>query len=251
MRCDLSGETAFVTGAAGGFGEGIVREFLKNGANVVIADLDADGAKALAEDVDPRGERTLALALDVADSKGVRTAFDRTLEKFKTVEILVNSAGITKRMPFLDFPEETFDKIIEVNLKGTFLCAQAAAKIMVQKKYGKIINFTSVGGVAGLPNTVAYCASKGGVTNMTRGMAIDLAEHNISVNAIAPCSADTKISKTVYSNPEELKWFMSRIPLGRKCEVSDISNATLFLAARESDFITGHILHVDGGWLAI
>ena len=251
MKCDLTGKVALVTGGAGGFGREIVQEFLLHGANVAITDLDLEAAKALKQELDLGGERTIAQRLEVSNSENVHQVFDEAMERFGTLDILVNCAGITKRMEPLNYPEAVFDKIIAVNLKGSFLCAQAAARVMAKKGYGKIINFASVGGVMGLPNTVAYCASKGGIVNMTRALAIDLAQYQISVNCIAPCSAQTKISESVYSNPEEYNWFMSRIPMGRKCQPSDVAYATLFLAAPESDFITGHTLPVDGGWLCI
>ncbi|MDR1508063.1 MAG: SDR family oxidoreductase [Synergistaceae bacterium] len=248
---DLSGKTALITGAAGGFGESMVELFLEHGANVTLADIDEKGSKELAEKFDPPKERTLVQYLDVTSSDSVKEALKTTEERFGSCEILINNAGITKRLEPLTYPEDVFDKIVAVNLKGTFLCSQAAANLMSKRGYGKIVNIASVGGMMGLPNTVAYCASKGGVVNMTRALAIDLAQYKISVNGIAPCSADTKISRSVYGNPDELAWFMSRIPMGRKCEPMDVAWAALFLSSPESDFITGHIMPVDGGWLCI
>jgi NAD(P)-dependent dehydrogenase (short-subunit alcohol dehydrogenase family) len=248
---DLSGKTALITGAAGGFGESMVELFLDHGANVTLADIDEKGSKELAEKFDPSNKRTLVQYLDVTSSDSVREAFKMTEKRFGGCEILINNAGITKRLEPLAYPEEVFDKIVAVNLKGTFLCSQAAANLMSKRGYGKIVNIASVGGMMGLPNTIAYCASKGGVVNMTRALAIDLAQYKISVNGIAPCSADTKISRSVYGNPDELAWFMSRIPMGRKCEPADVAWAALFLSSPESDFITGHIMPVDGGWLCI
>jgi NAD(P)-dependent dehydrogenase (short-subunit alcohol dehydrogenase family) len=172
------------------------------------------------------------------------------VETFGAINILVNSAGITKRLPPLDFPEEDFDRIIAVNLKGTFLCCQAAARQMAQQGGGKIVNLTSIGGMVGLPNTVAYCASKGGVVQMTRALAIDLAPSRINVNAIAPSLANTPIATTVFQNQKTLDWFLSKVPLGRLCEPRDVSEAVLFLSSSASDFITGHVLAVDGGYLA-
>lgn len=250
MSFDLTGKIAIVTGGGSGLGYDISLTLANAGATVVIADINAELGLRTANEIQQSGREAMFFELDVANSQGVKEMTCSVVETFGAINILVNSAGITKRLPPLDFPEEDFDRIIAVNLKGTFLCCQAAARQMVQHGGGKIVNLTSIGGMVGLPNTVAYCASKGGVVQMTRALAIDLAPSKINVNAIAPSLANTPIAATVFQNPKTLDWFLSKVPLGRLCEPRDISEAVLFLSSSASDFITGHILAVDGGYLA-
>jgi NAD(P)-dependent dehydrogenase (short-subunit alcohol dehydrogenase family) len=250
MSYDLTGKIAIVTGGGSGLGRDIALSLASAGATVVVADLNADLGQKTMDEIKQAGRDSAFHKLDVSNSQQVREMTAAAVERFGAINILVNSAGITKRLPPLDFPEEDFDRIIAVNLKGTFLCCQAAARQMVKQGSGKIVNLTSIGGMVGLPNTVAYCASKGGVVQMTRALAIDLAPHKINVNAIAPSLANTPIATSVFQNPKTLEWFLSKVPLGRLCEPRDISEAVLFLSSSASDFITGHILSVDGGYLA-
>ena len=250
MPYDLTGKVAIVTGGGSGLGRDISLTLAANGAAVVVADLNPDLGQKTVDEIKATGRASAFFPLDVSNSQQVRAMTAFVTETFGAIHILVNSAGITKRLPPLDFPEEDFDRIIAVNLKGTFLCCQAAAREMAKQGGGKIVNLTSIGGMAALPNTVAYCASKGGVVQMTRALAIDLATFKINVNAIAPSLANTPIATSVFQNPKTLEWFLSKVPLGRLCEPRDISEAALFLASPASDFITGHILSVDGGYLA-
>ncbi len=250
MTYELDGKVAIITGGAGGLGREISLAMHKAGATVVIADINHIEGPKLAEEIKKASGKSEYIKLDVTNSKNVREMCDKVVALFGRIDILINCAGITKRMEPLEFPEEVFDKIIAVNLKGTFLCAQAAARYMTKQGGGKIINIVSIGGMGALPNTVAYCASKGGVVNMTKALAIDLAKYKINVNAIAPALTKTPIAKQVFQDKSTLDWFTSRTPLGRLCEPEDIGNAVLFLSSSVSDFITGHILAVDGGWLA-
>lgn len=250
MSYDLTGKIAIVTGGGSGLGRDIALSLASAGATVVVSDLNADLGQKTVDEIKQAGRGSTFHKLDVSNSQQVREMTAAAVERFGAINILVNSAGITKRLPPLDFPEEDFDRIIAVNLKGTFLCCQAAARQMAKQGSGKIVNLTSIGGMVGLPNTVAYCASKGGVVQMTRALAIDLAPHKINVNAIAPSLANTPIATSVFQNPKTLEWFLSKVPLGRLCEPRDISEAVLFLSSSASDFITGHILSVDGGYLA-
>ncbi len=250
MTTDLHGKVAIVTGGGSGLGRDISIRLAKAGASVVVADLNPASAGNTVDEILQLPGKAIPFELDVADSAGVNGMVRASVQQFGAVHILVNSAGITKRLPPLDFPEEDFDRIIAVNLKGTFLCCQAVARQMVKQGGGKIVNLTSIGGMVGLPNTVAYCASKGGVVQMTRALAIDLARYKINVNAVAPSLANTPIAATVFQNKQTLEWFLSKVPLGRLCEPQDVSAAVLFLASSASDFVTGHVLAVDGGFLA-
>src|SRR5579862_1347214 len=234
MSYDLTGKIAIVTGGGSGLGRDIALSLASAGATVVVADLNADLGQKTADEIKQAHRDSAFHKLDVSNSQQVREMTAATVERFGAINILVNSAGITKRLPPLDFPEEDFDRIIAVNLKGTFLCCQAAARQMAKQGSGKIVNLTSIGGMVALPNTVAYCASKGGVVQMTRALAIDLAPHKINVNAIAPSLANTPIATSVFQNPKTLEWFLSKVPLGRLCEPRDISEAVLFLSSSAS-----------------
>ena len=250
MSFNLTGKVAIVTGGGSGLGREICLSLAKAGAKIVIADINPVSGQETINDITQLQREATFFELDVADSRRVSEMTRSVVERFGAIDILVNSAGITKRLPPLDFPEEDFDRIIAVNLKGTFLCCQAAARQMAKQGGGKIVNLTSIGGMVGLPNTVAYCASKGGVVQLTRALAIDLAPSKINVNAVAPSLANTPIATTVFQNKQTLDWFLSKVPLGRLCEPSDVSEAVLFLSSFASDFITGHVLAVDGGYLA-
>lgn len=250
MAFDLTGKIAIVTGGGSGLGREICLSMAKAGAKVVVADINPVSGRNTLNEITLLEREAAFFELDVADSPKVKEMAHSVVERFGGINILVNSAGITKRLPPLDFPEEDFDRIIAVNLKGTFLCCQAAARQMAKQGGGKIVNLTSIGGMVGLPNTVAYCASKGGVVQMTRALAIDLASIRINVNAVAPSLANTPIATTVFQNQKTLEWFLSKVPLGRLCEPRDVSEAVLFLSSSASDFITGHVLAVDGGYLA-
>jgi NAD(P)-dependent dehydrogenase (short-subunit alcohol dehydrogenase family) len=247
---DLTGKVAIVTGGGSGLGHDISLSLAKAGATVTVADINPVSGQKTVREIEQLSQRAAFFELDVADSRRVNEMVNSVVERFGAIHILVNSAGITKRLPPLDFPEEDFDRIVAVNLKGTFLCCQAAARVMAKQGGGKIVNLSSIGGMAALPNTVAYCASKGGVVQLTRALAIDLAPYKINVNAIAPALAHTPIAVSVFEDPKTLQLFLSRVPLGRLCEPRDVSEAVLFLASPASDYITGHILAVDGGYLA-
>ena len=247
---DLKEKVAIVTGGVGGLGCAISLTLSDAGADIVLADLNEKDGNKIMDKIKKKKRKALYFKVDVTSSKDVNAMCDQVVKEFGSLDVIVNCAGITKRLEPLNFPEEVFDRIISVNLKGTFLCAQAAARHMVNQGGGKIINIVSIGGMVGLPNTVAYCSSKGGVVNMTRALALDLAKYKINVNAVAPALANTPIAVQVFQDKSTLDWFTSRIPLGRLAEPQDVANAVLFLASPGSDFITGHILAVEGGWLA-
>lgn len=250
MSVDLAGKIAIVTGGGSGLGRDISLSLARAGATVAVADINPASGQETCDAIKAQKLEAAFFELDVVDSCKVSELVRSVVERFGIIDILVNSAGITKRLPPLDFPEKDFDRIIAVNLKGTFLCCQAVARQMAKQGGGKIVNLTSIGGMVGLPNTVAYCASKGGVVQMTRALAIDLASSKINVNAVAPSLANTPIATSVFQNPKTLEWFLSKVPLGRLCEPKDVSEAVLFLSSSASDFITGHVIAVDGGYLA-
>lgn len=248
MDLKLGGKVAVVTGGAGGLGREIAVALAEEDAFVVVTDLDEEGGESLTAEIRNKHLNAEFMAMDVTDSSSVHEMSEYVLDKQGTIDILINSAGITDRRPALDFPEEVFDRIIAVNLKGTFLCCQAVGRVMAANRRGKIVNFSSIGGTIGLRNTVAYCASKGGVVQLTRALAVDWAQYNIKVNAIAPGLNNTPIAKQVFRDKATYEWFLSKIPLGRLCEPREVADAALFLSSEVSDYITGHIMAVDGGW---
>lgn len=250
---DLTNKVAIVTGARRGIGRGIALMMAKAGAKVVVSDLNLEECQKVVEEIKKIGSDGLAVKCDVTNEKEVEEMVLKTVEKFGKVDILVNNAGIAPFKPFLEITEEDWDKVLAVNLKGYYLCAQAAAKEMIKNGWGRIINIASVamGQVGfGFPNLTHYCASKGGIVAFTEALALELTPKGINVNAISPGVIDTEMAKPVTENPEMRETILSRIPKGRVGRPEDIAAAVVFLASEEADYITGATLVVDGGWLA-
>ncbi|WP_299500116.1 SDR family oxidoreductase [uncultured Roseobacter sp.] len=236
---------ALVTGAAQGIGYACAEALAEDGARLVLADINADGVKKAAEKL---GNGTVGLACDMGDPAQIATLFDQIEAAHGPVEILVNNAGIAMPGDFLETPLENFQKVIDVNLTGTFLAMQRAAKSMVAHKIeGAIINMSSINAVVAIPSIAAYCASKGGVMQLTKATSLALAPHNIRVNAVGPGSIDTEMMAGVNANPEAMKMVMSRTPLKRIGEPRDIADAVAFLASKRAKYITGETIYVDGG----
>lgn len=248
---DLTGQVALVTGGMGGLGRPIAAGLAAAGATVAVADLKLDQAGAVLAEIAATGQRGLALALDVTQAASVQAVVDRLLADFGRIDVLVNCHGLTKRVASVDFLEADWDRIIDVNLKGAFLCCQRVGRVMLQQGRGSIINFASIGGLVGLPTSVAYCASKGGVVQLTRTLGVEWAPFGVRVNAIAPSSFNTPMVRNVLdAEPEYRNRVVSKIPLGRIAEPSEIVGSVLYLAAPASSMVTGTILAVDGGYTA-
>jgi glucose 1-dehydrogenase len=248
----LDGKVALVTGAGGGFGgagaEGLARE----GAAVMCTDVDATAASATAGRIRAAGGRVIAQGLDVRDREAVDAAVTAIVREFGRLDILVECAGIAHRTHFLDLDLATWDRIIAVNLTGMFHLGQAAARQMVkQGDGGSIINVTSQLAEVARPDRAAYVASKGGGRSLTHAMAVDLAAHQIRVNAIAPGPALTGLTRASYVDPQHRIDTEKLIPLGRIGEPEDLVGAILYLASDESRWVTGSTVTVDGGYLAI
>jgi len=247
----LTNKVAIVTGGMRGLGHAIAINLAKFGANIVIADIEVKNSEKIKKEFIDLDKKVFFIKIDVSDSKDVKHMVEDTLNKFGKIDILVNNAGITKRGPALTMDEGDWDKVIDVNLKGVFLCSQTVGKEMKRQEKGKIINVASILGQIGISNTLPYCASKGGVIQITKALAVEWAKYNINVNAIAPAFFDTPLTKPFLKQGEELyNYTIERIPLGRFGKPDDLAGAVVFLASDASDFITGHILNVDGGWLA-
>jgi len=253
---DLSGSVALITGAGVGFGEQISIAFAEYGCDIAASDLDIENPRRTAESVRKTGRRAIALQANVAVPGDVVDMVDETVREFGGIDILVNCAGIPQHDPAESTPLETWDRVLDINLRGTFLCCQAAARVMLAKGKGVIINFSSIAGVVGVGRGAnAYCASKGGVNALTKQLALEWADRGIRVNAIAPCQFMTPGLKEVMAKPQFdprklMETWVSNIPLGRVGEPDEIAGPALFLASRASSMVTGVVLPVDGGYLA-
>jgi NAD(P)-dependent dehydrogenase (short-subunit alcohol dehydrogenase family) len=236
---------ALVTGGAQGIGYACAKALAEDGAQLILADINAEGVAAAAEKL---GNGTVSFVCDMGDPAQITTMFDKIEADHGPVEILVNNAGIALPGDFLETSVEDFQKVIDINLTGTFLALQRAAKTMVEHKIeGSIVNMSSVNAVVAIPSIAAYCASKGGVMQLTKASALALAPHNIRVNAVGPGSIDTEMMAGVNANPEAMKMVMSRTPLKRIGEPRDIGDAVAFLASSKAKYITGETIYIDGG----
>ncbi len=256
MKVNLEGKVAIVTGSGRGIGRAIALSFAENGADVVVNCYTrvSEGIKVVSE-IESLGRKSLFIKADVSDPKQVNDFMSRVVENFSRIDVLVNNAGINVllegRVPIQNFSETDWDRIINVDLKGVFLCSKSVAQQMIKQRGGKIINISSVAGIVPLRLQSAYVAAKAGVINLTRSMALELAQHNINVNAIAPGSILTEGTTTLfYSDPKKAEKILSSIPLKRPGTPQDIANAALFLASEDSNYVTGSVLVVDGGWTA-
>jgi NAD(P)-dependent dehydrogenase (short-subunit alcohol dehydrogenase family) len=246
MQC--AGKVVLVTGAQQGIGRAMALAFADAGADVGVNWLDnAEAAQQIAETVREKGRRALTVQANIARLPQVEAMVVAVEEGLGPIDVLVNNAAVFPRVPFLEMGEADWDFVLDVNLKGSFFCAQAAAKRMVAaQRQGTIVNLTSGAAYRGSPRGVHYCASKGGVLSMTRQMALELAPHGIRVNAIAPGITDTAQPR-YGSTEEEIEAAGRTIPLGRIAQPEDIARAAVFLASDDAGFVTGHCLHVNGG----
>ncbi len=243
----LKDKVAIVTGAAGGIGQAVAERFAREGARVVIADIDDARGAATA-----RAIGALYVHADTGSKKDAEALVAAAVGAHGRLDILVNNAGIVHACDFLEVSEEDFDRVLRVNLKGYFLCGQAAARQMVkQGGGGAIINMSSVNAVLAIPNIVSYVVSKGGVNQLTRAMALALVDHGIRVNAIGPGSIATELLKKVMVDEAARAKIMSRTPMGRAGEPAEVAAVALFLASEDSSYITGQTIYPDGGRMGL
>jgi len=245
---ELQGQVAVVTGGGSGIGRAIAVRYAQAGANVAIADLNDTGAEETAEQIRKTGTKAITKVTDVADYKQVEALMAETVKAFGRIDILVSNAGIGGGGRLLEMAPEAFERVVKVHLFGAFYSSKLAAREMAKRKYGRIICMSSITGLQGpMGSTLAYGAAKTGIIGLVRGMALDLAEHNITVNAIAPGPTDTPMLR---AGSPDMSVRSHHIPLGRVGNVADIANAAWFFALPSSGFVTGTVLPVDGGAIA-
>lgn len=245
---DLSGRTALVTGGAGGIGMAAAEGLAEAGATVTIADVKANDCETLAGVLSGRGLSVDWKALDIADRAQVEEVIG-SFEAMGGLDILVTTAAIVKASPILDFPPEDWSRIVEVNLTGTFHCCQVAGRQMVKKGKGRIINMSSVNGQVANEGRGAYSCTKGGVDMLTKLLAAELGRHGVTANAVSPPPVDTPMILKVHGPKDRQKWY-DQMPIKRYAQPAEVAAAITFLASDEAGYINGHILNVDGGFMA-
>ena len=244
----LQGRIAAITGGALGIGRATALLFAAEGATVALGDVQKDAAEKVAREIVERGGKAMTFDVDVGDMNQVQAFVDRVVTHFGRLDVMVANAGIAHSAPFLDHPEAEWHRVLRVNLTGVFFCCQAAARQMVKQGGGRIITIASINGFRGVENLVGYNVAKAGVVELTKTMAVELAQHRVLVNAIAPAQIDTRLTRSLPAEARQRR--TDRIPMGRFGEPEEVARAALFLASDDASFVTGHTLAVDGGYLA-
>jgi len=247
---DLTGKTAVVIGGTSGIGLALARGLAEAGANVVPAGRREELVRKAAAEIAALGRRSLAQTCDVTDNGSIERLLKSVCAEFGSVQILVNCAGRTKKMPTLDFPESEWDAILETNLKGTLRACRVFGRHMIERRYGRIINIGSLSSLVGLFEVAAYGASKSAVASLTKTLAIEWAPYGVCVNALVPGVLRTDLNASLLDGTERGKEFLMRTPMGRFGKLEELVGATVFLASDAASFVTGHLLVVDGGIMA-
>lgn len=241
----LKDKNVFITGSGQGIGKQIAIAMAKEGANVAVSDINIENAGAAAQEIRSLGRKSIAIKLDVSKQNEVIAAFETFKNEFGVIDILVNNAGITKDTLVLRMKDDDWDAVINVNLKGTFLCSREAIKLMVKQQHGNIISISSVVAFTGNPGQANYSASKAGIVGLTKTIAKEYASRGIKANAVAPGFIQTTMTEAI---PEKIREEMKKnIPLGYFGAPEDVANAVIFLASSDADYITGQVLHINGG----
>jgi NAD(P)-dependent dehydrogenase (short-subunit alcohol dehydrogenase family) len=247
---ELTNKTAVVIGGGSGIGLAIAKGLAQAGANVIPSGRRPEHVRAAASAVEALGRRSLVQTCDVSDNASLENLLRVACAEFGNVEILVNSAGWTKRKPTLDVPESEWDAILETNLNGTMRACRVFGRHMIERRYGRIINIGSLASFVGLYEVAAYCASKGAVAMLTRALAVEWAQSGVCVNAIAPGVVRTDLNAALLDGTDRGREFLLRTPMRRFGKVDELAGAAVFLASEAASFVTGHMLAVDGGFLA-
>ena len=241
----LKDKNVFITGSGQGIGKQIAIAMAKEGANVAVSDINIENAGAAAQEIRSLARKSIAIKLDVSKQNEVSAAFETFKNEFGVLDILVNNAGITKDTLVLRMKDDDWDAVINVNLKGTFLCSREAIKLMVKQQHGNIISISSVVAFTGNPGQANYSASKAGIVGLTKTIAKEYASRGIKANAVAPGFIQTAMTEAI---PEKIREEMKKnIPLGYFGAPEDVANAVIFLASSDADYITGQVLHINGG----
>jgi len=249
-KFNLKGKAGIVTGASKGLGKGIALGLAQAGADLVIASRTQSLLEKVAHEIRRYGREVLVVAVDVSKKKDIDRLVEKSLDKFGKIDFLFNNAGTIRRSPSEDYSEKDWDEVININLKGVFLLAQAVGRVMIKQGGGKIINTSSLIAVTGGKTIPAYAASKGGVAQLTKSLANDWAKYNINVNAIGPGYFKTDQTKPLWTDNARYRELTERIPMGRWGNPDDLAGTAVFLASEASDYITGQTIWVDGGWLS-
>ncbi len=249
-KFDLAGKVALVTGASRGIGSELALAMAEAGADVALVARTAEALQTMASRIRELGRRALAVPADVAQVSALPAMVDRVVAEFGRIDILVNAAGVQVRKPALEVTEEDWDFVNSVNLKAVYFCSQAVARQMLKQGKGKIINIGSLNSTIGIANVSIYAAAKTGVLGVTRVLSREWSRQGINVNAIGPGYFRTEMTKRLYDDPKMHQWVVDRTPMGRWGELEDLKGTAVFLASDASDFVTGHLINVDGGWLS-
>ncbi|MEI7670530.1 MAG: glucose 1-dehydrogenase [Deltaproteobacteria bacterium] len=253
MSCpefDLSGKVAIVTGAGRGMGRYMALDLARYGADVVLCSRTLSELEKVGGEVEALGRKALVVPTDVGQNAEIERMTEIVVERFGRIDVLVNNAGMNIPQWAEEVTEEAWDRMMNVNVKGVFFCAQAVGKVMIRQKKGKIINISSQAGSVGLIKRSAYCSSKGAVNQLTRVLALEWGKHRICVNALASTFVETPMTRPMLEEKSFRDYVMGNIVLGRLCKPEDLTGGLIFLASDASDMVTGHILHIDGGWTA-
>jgi len=246
----LKNKKAIVTGAGRGIGRAVALAFAREGADVVVNYQSNDvAANEVVEKIQSLGRRAVPVKTDVSNYHEVKIMVDRAVQELGGVDILVNNAGVSKPSMFLDMPEESWDRIINIHLKGTFNCSQAAARYMKEQKWGRIINVISTAGLFGTVGQINYASAKAGIIGFTKSASRELGKFSINVNALCPGVTLTEMTERLRTDEKFQKRYLERIQLGRFAEPEEIAPGFIFLASEEASYITGHVLNVDGGYI--
>jgi len=247
----VKGKTALVTGAARGIGRSCALALAEAGADIALGLRDSEQDSGVTEEIRMLGREALPLQMDVSDTQQIREAVKKSIDFFGKIDILVNNAGIAPSNLIEDYTETDFDLTVDVNLKGTYFTSQAVGRYMIRNKSGKIINLSSQAGYIALPSESVYCMTKAGIRHLTRCFAVEWANYNINVNAVAPTFIETPGTEPWLADPEFKSNVLSKIQLGRIGIPQEVSSAVVFLASPASSMITGETILIDGGWTAV
>lgn len=244
----LKDKVAIITGSGSGIGRGIALEFARQGAKIVVSGRKLEPLNETVSQIKKAGGQAFAVAADVSIQDQVKNLVDSAIDKYGKVDILVNNAGVYIAHDALGLSEEEWNTTMDIDVKGLWLCSKNVLPQMLSQGKGKIINIASIAGLMGFEQSAAYCAAKGAVVNLTREMALDYAKRGININAIAPGIIESDMTKDFLADENARKSFLEKTPVGRVGQPQDIAFGAVYLASDESDFVSGHILVIDGGW---